>query len=95
MLLLDAQDPSRPGGTGRAWAWPWLAEARARGELADWPPIILAGGLDPSNVAQAIHAARPDAVDVASGVESSPRKKDPTKVRAFVRAALKALPTTP
>jgi len=52
--------------------------------------LILAGGLTPDNVAEAIATARPDAVDVASGVESSPGKKDPAKVRDFVVAAKEA-----
>jgi phosphoribosylanthranilate isomerase len=52
--------------------------------------FILAGGLTPENVAEAIATARPDAVDVASGVESTPGKKDPGKVRSFVAAAKQA-----
>ena len=56
-------------------------------------PLILAGGLTPDNVAEAILTARPDAVDVASGVESSPGKKDPAKLRDFLAAAQTAFAT--
>ena len=81
-LLLDAWHPRLAGGTGRAFSWPWARQARRFGK-----PIILAGGLTPGNVAQAVREARPWAVDAASGVESAPGKKDPAKVRAFIRNA--------
>jgi phosphoribosylanthranilate isomerase len=68
------------GGGGVAAPWPLIA-ARAR------RPFLLAGGLTPENVAAAIAATRPDGVDVASGVESSARRKDPAKVAAFIAAA--------
>jgi phosphoribosylanthranilate isomerase len=90
MVLLDARDPVRSGGTARSWRWQWLADARRAGHLTDWPPIMLAGALTPDNVARAIHAAGPAAVDVSSGVESAPGQKDAEKVRAFVRAARSA-----
>ncbi len=86
-ILLDTHDPQKAGGTGRSFAWSWVREARERGELKDWPPIMLAGGLTPDNVAEAIAEARPFAVDVSSGVESSPGRKDPEKVRRFVAKA--------
>jgi phosphoribosylanthranilate isomerase len=78
-VLLDTAG-GLPGGTGVAFDWDILA-GRA------WPvPLILAGGLDPDNVAQAITRVRPAAVDVASGVESSPGVKDEAKMQLFFRA---------
>lgn len=85
--LIDAASPAF-GGSG--WTLPWdeIRECRrAIGTL----PLILAGGLTPDNVAEAIRIVRPAAVDVASGVESAPGKKDPHKVRDFVAAARAAL----
>jgi phosphoribosylanthranilate isomerase len=79
--LLDAYRPGRPGGTGESFDWE-LAAAR-RSEI----PLILAGGLRPDNVGEAIEAARPFAVDVASGVESEPGRKDRGKLEAFFEAA--------
>ena len=78
--LLDAFDPDLPGGTGRTFDWNLAREAKKNAS------IILAGGLTPENVSQAIREAQPYAVDVASGVESSPGKKDPAKMRAFFAA---------
>ena len=74
----DADKPKQFGGTGRTIDWP-LAR-----KLAATHRIILAGGLTPENVAEAIRTVRPYAVDVASGVESRPGKKDPGKLRAFL-----------
>jgi phosphoribosylanthranilate isomerase len=83
-LLLDAWVPGRFGGTGTVFNWQLAAEmARSR-------PVILAGGLNPVNVGEAVRAVRPYAVDVSSGVESSPGKKDRQKVAEFVAAARKA-----
>jgi len=73
----DANKPEQFGGTGRTIDW------SLAGELAASHRIILAGGLTPENVAEAIRTVRPYAVDVASGVESRPGKKDPGKLRAF------------
>jgi len=84
-ILLDAGTPALPGGTGRRLDWPAVAALR---DAAPW--LMLAGGLDPDNVAEAIRVVRPDAVDVSSGVESSPGVKDPVRVAAFVRAARRA-----
>jgi phosphoribosylanthranilate isomerase len=83
-VLVDAATPGRYGGTGETVSWVGLADHRRW--LGD-TPLILAGGLTPDNVAEAIRIVRPAAVDVASGVESSPGKKDPIKVRDFVAAA--------
>lgn len=86
-VLLDAATPGRYGGTGETVSWVGLADHRRwLGDI----PLILAGGLTPDNVAEAIRIVRPAAVDVASGVESAPGKKDPAKVRDFVAAALAA-----
>jgi len=80
--LLDSYVPGKLGGTGAQFNWK-LASAAAKLN----PAIILAGGLTPENVRQAIAEARPYGVDVSSGVESVPGKKDPAKVRAFIEAA--------
>lgn len=79
-VLLDANDPSRHGGTGQAVDW-----TRARAVAAK-RRIVLAGGLTPVNVREAILAVRPYAVDVASGIESGPGTKDLLKLRAFMDA---------
>jgi phosphoribosylanthranilate isomerase len=78
--LLDAYSPRTPGGTGETFDWE-LARRHPR-----TPPMVLSGGLDPDNVGAAIEAARPFAVDVASGTEAEPGRKDPAKLTAFVRA---------
>lgn len=83
-FLLDAFDPALRGGTGRVFDWSLAREAKNYGR------IILAGGLTPENVGQAIRQVRPFAVDVASGAESAPGKKDPAKVRAFFAAVAEA-----
>jgi phosphoribosylanthranilate isomerase len=87
-ILLDTAVPTQLGGTGKTFNWHWIAEARAAGELDGLPPIILAGGLNPDNVADAIRIARPYAVDVSSGVEipGHPGIKDPVKLRDFIQA---------
>jgi phosphoribosylanthranilate isomerase len=87
VVLLDAYDPRAAGGTGKRFNWQLVADARAAGKLDALGPIILAGGLDASCVAEAIRIVQPWAVDVASGVESSPGIKDMAKVEAFIRAA--------
>jgi phosphoribosylanthranilate isomerase len=92
-ILFDARPPkdaTRPGGHGATFDWSLLARV-PRGK-----PIMLSGGLNPDNVADAIRTVRPDAVDVSSGVEQSPGVKDANKIAAFVanaRAAAKALVT--
>ncbi len=77
--LLDAYTPGIRGGTGHRFNWDLAVQAREFGK-----PIFLAGGLTPDNVGAAIRQVRPFAVDVSSGVESSPGKKDPAKVQAFI-----------
>ncbi len=83
-FLLDASHPTLRGGTGKTFDWNLAREAKKYGR------IILAGGLTPQNVREAIRTVRPYAVDVASGVESSPSKKDPAKLRAFFAAVEEA-----
>jgi phosphoribosylanthranilate isomerase len=82
--LVDAVVPGAHGGTGQLADWP-----AARALAARWP-IFLAGGLTPANVAEAVAQVRPWGVDVASGVESAPGKKDAEKMRAFVSQAREA-----
>jgi len=82
--LLDACDPARRGGTGREIDWGLAARA------ARIRPVILAGGLSPSNVGLAVSRVRPFALDVSSGVEREPGIKDPEKLRTFVGAVLAA-----
>ena len=79
--LLDAWSPDAPGGTGLTFDWSLARQA------AGTRPIILAGGLNPDNVAMACAAVTPYAVDVSSGVEAVPGKKDHGKICAFIAAA--------
>ena len=79
-FLLDTYKKGQTGGTGETFDWELARKAQ------DYGPIVLAGGLTADNVAQAVAAAQPQAVDVASGVEAAPGKKDPEKLRAFFRA---------
>ncbi len=78
--LLDSYTAGVPGGTGETFSWEIARTHRAG------VPMILSGGLNPGNVAEAIAAVRPDAVDVASGVELSPGRKDAQKLQAFADA---------
>ena len=80
--LLDAFVPDKLGGTGARFNWDLAKQAQQWGR-----PIFLAGGLSPENVAQAIQQAQPYAVDVSSGVEAAPGKKDHAKVKTFIEAA--------
>jgi phosphoribosylanthranilate isomerase len=75
--LLDAYSPGTPGGTGESFDWELLAERDSA------IPLILAGGLTPDNVGEAIAAARPYAVDVATGVEAEPGRKDHALMESF------------
>lgn len=80
--LLDAFVPGQHGGTGHSFNWDLAVEAVKLGK-----PVFLAGGLTPGNVAEAVAKVRPYGVDVSSGVESAPGKKDHAKVKAFIEAA--------
>jgi len=79
--LLDAYVDGRPGGTGQTFDWELAVRAKRHG------PIILGGGLTPNNVALAVRVVQPWAVDVASGVEAAPGRKDHEKLRRFIAAA--------
>src|SRR5262249_4310617 len=79
-VLLDGHAPGQYGGTGQTAPWQLLAD------FDPGVPVILAGGLTPENVAEAIRIVRPYAVDVASGVESAPGRKDPDKLKRFIDA---------
>jgi phosphoribosylanthranilate isomerase len=80
LVLLDAHDPVRRGGTGRAIDW------NAAAAVARTRPIVLAGGLTAENVGEAVLQVRPAAVDVSSGVEAAPGLKDHTRMRALFAA---------
>jgi phosphoribosylanthranilate isomerase len=79
--LLDAYSSENLGGTGEKFNWDLAVEAQKFGK-----PVFLAGGLTPENVAAAVRKVQPFGVDVSSGVESSPGKKDHAKVKAFIKA---------
>lgn len=79
--LLDSYVPGQHGGTGAQFNWDLAVAAKAHGR-----PILLAGGLTPANVGAAIRHVRPFGVDVSSGVEAAPGRKDADKLRAFVAA---------
>jgi phosphoribosylanthranilate isomerase len=85
-LLIDSYHPTIPGGTGMVADWDV-----ARQLAAEIPELMLAGGLNAANVTWAIEKVHPYAVDVSSGVERRPGKKNPTLVRAFIRAAKNSL----
>jgi phosphoribosylanthranilate isomerase len=85
--LFDAHRPGVPGGTGESFDWGLVAGRRSQ------IPFLLAGGLTPENVGEAIAAARPWGVDVVSGVEAEPGRKDPERLAAFVEAARAATRT--
>ena len=83
-LLIDAKPPpgaARPGGNATAFDWTLVADR-------DWPlPWLLAGGLEPGNVAEAVRRSGARQLDVSSGVETAPGRKDPRRIRAFIEAA--------
>lgn len=80
--LLDAWSPTAQGGSGTTFNWEIAAEAVKRGNR-----IVLAGGLTTDNVAEGIHQVHPYGVDVSSGVESAPGRKDAAKIRRFIELA--------
>ena len=81
-VLLDSRSDAARGGTGETFDWSLALRAKAAGK-----PLILAGGLNPSNVADAVNIVRPYAVDAVTGVESRPGVKDAEKVRQFILRA--------
>ena len=81
-FLLDAHSKSGLGGTGEKFNWDLAVAAQKFGK-----PLFLAGGLTPENVAEAVKKVQPFGVDVSSGVESAPGKKDHAKLKAFIEAA--------
>jgi phosphoribosylanthranilate isomerase len=83
-IFLDSGSLQQPGGTGLVFDWEKAAPVVE--ELKQAVKVVVAGGLDPINVTEAIQVLKPWGVDVSSGVESKPGKKDPEKVRAFVAA---------
>jgi len=84
IILLDRAVSGMVGGTGATFDWSLAADAKK------YATILLAGGLNPKNVADAIQQVRPWGVDVASGVESEPGVKDPARIRDFIRNAREA-----
>jgi len=80
LVLLDAHDPVRRGGTGRRIDW------HAAATVARTRPIVLAGGLTADNVREAVTVVRPAAIDISSGVEAAPGVKDQTRMRALFAA---------
>ncbi len=91
-FLLDSGSAKTPGGTGKTFDW--TASAREVGKIKRLGKVIVAGGLHSGNVGGAIRILEPWGVDVVSGVEASPGKKDPAKVREFV-AAVRAVKSAP
>jgi phosphoribosylanthranilate isomerase len=85
--MFDAHQAGTPGGTGESFDWELASGRRSK------VPLILAGGLRPENVAEAISVVRPFAVDIASGVESEPGIKDPALLEALFEAVRGAVPT--
>ncbi len=83
-LLLDSYSAAAPGGTGETFAWERIPVSLPL-------PLILAGGLTPANVAAAVRQVKPYAVDVSSGVEAAPGRKDSARMSDFVRAARSVL----
>jgi len=87
-VILDSGTSQSPGGTGKAFDWE--AAAPLVETIRQTLKVVVAGGLNPENVGEAIRILNPWGVDVVSGVEAKPGKKDPEKVRAFIRAVRRA-----
>jgi phosphoribosylanthranilate isomerase len=87
-FLVDSGGASRPGGTGKTFDW--HASIEDVNVIKRLGNVVLAGGLTPGNVSGAMQITHPWGVDVSSGVESKPGKKDPEKIRAFVNAVHEA-----
>ena len=87
-VFLDSSTPQMPGGTGKVFDWEEAAPIVEK--ISKTIKVVVAGGLTPANVTEAIRILKPWGVDVASGVEASPGKKDPEKVRAFITAVRNA-----
>ncbi len=84
-ILVDSRTASAVGGTGQSFDW--LAASTTLFQNPKGPKLVAAGGLNPENVAAAIATLRPWGVDVVSGVEAAPGRKDPAKVRTFIATA--------
>lgn len=88
-VLIDSLTAAQPGGTGKQFDW--SEESRGMVQvISQLVPVIVAGGLNPENVGKALELFQPFGIDVVSGVEARPGKKDPEKVRAFVQAVRRA-----
>ena len=87
-VFFDSGTPQLPGGTGKAFDW--NSAAPAIEAISKDTNVVVAGGLTPANVGEAIRILKPWGVDVVSGVEARPGKKDPEKVRAFIEAVRQA-----
>ncbi len=83
-ILLDAYHPTKAGGTGNPFPWEIALKAKEKRDF------VLSGGLSPENVGEAVRRVRPFGVDVSSGVESIPGRKDPLKMVEFVKEVKKA-----
>ena len=83
-ILLDRWEPDKLGGTGRPF--PWDEASGVREWLPNGVELVVAGGLDPGNVGEAVRRFRPDVLDVSSSVETAPGRKDPGRIQAFVQA---------
>ena len=85
-IFLDAYHKDKLGGSGEVFNWELAVEAKRRFDI----PMILAGGLTPENVGEAVKRVRPYAVDISSGVEAEPGRKDHAKLKAYIRAVRNA-----